>query len=81
MRNKLPQTGVLLFGLLPVLQLPGNGDGAVHLVFLVTQLPDAPVIEDGHLLIEEAFGGVGDFGQLDEVTPCQLMRQCRDNHG
>ena len=45
---------------------------------LVTQLAHDPVIEDGHLLIEEALGGVGDFGQLDEVTPCQLMRQCRD---
>ena len=69
MRNKLPQTGVLLFSLFSVLQLPGNGDGAVHLVFLVTQLAHAPVIEDGHLLIEEAFGGVGDDREFHKVTP------------
>ena len=29
---------------------------------LVTQLAHDPVIGDRHLLIEEAFGGVGDFG-------------------
>ena len=61
-------------------RLPGEGRAFVeHATDLLPEGANAPTLDAAHLGVEVALEAMLQRDDLDEVTPTQLSRQCRDN--